>query len=284
MLEPWSASVELDYGFGSHDGQIQVRGLQLVVDGDRRLVMGDHRFRAYIHGSPTVVDMDGDGRVEVIVGTSMGLLYVLDGDTGFVRRHFPMQFYEIESQVAVADVNGDGHIEMIVADMRGNLAVVSIDGAILWDIQLPSLDVNTYNSIPYTPTLGDVNGDGFMDIAVVTVERPIGDLAEAQGRGDAARRSALWVIDAKTGAVLPSYPIALPKGAVVTSPVVLVDLHDNRCDVLSSSELLIPHRTCWQWCGSASSHGAHGPEASPVDAAHRGPRSSAGTRILCATT
>ena len=44
-----------------------------------------------IHSSPTVVDLDGDGRMEVIVGTSLGLLYVLDADTGFARRHFPMQ-------------------------------------------------------------------------------------------------------------------------------------------------------------------------------------------------
>jgi hypothetical protein len=37
------------------------------------------KFKALIHGSPTVADLDGDGRAEVIVGTSLGLLYVLDG-------------------------------------------------------------------------------------------------------------------------------------------------------------------------------------------------------------
>ena len=46
-----------------------------------------------------MADLDGDGRSEVIIGTSMGLLYVLDGESGFVRRHFPMQFGVIESQV-----------------------------------------------------------------------------------------------------------------------------------------------------------------------------------------
>jgi len=44
-----------------------------------------------IKSSPTVVDLDGDGRSEVIIGTDLGLLYVLDGETGFVRRYFPMQ-------------------------------------------------------------------------------------------------------------------------------------------------------------------------------------------------
>ena len=37
------------------------------------------KFKALIHAAPTVADLDGDGRSEVIVGTSLGLLYVLDG-------------------------------------------------------------------------------------------------------------------------------------------------------------------------------------------------------------
>ena len=42
------------------------------------------RYKAYIHSAPTVVDLDGDGRFEVLIGTSLGLLYLLDGDTGMV--------------------------------------------------------------------------------------------------------------------------------------------------------------------------------------------------------
>ena len=56
-------------------------------------------FKAMIYGSPTVADLDANGQLEVIVGTSLGLLYVLDGQTGFVWRYFPMQFHQIQSQV-----------------------------------------------------------------------------------------------------------------------------------------------------------------------------------------
>lgn len=34
-------------------------------------------FRAYIYSSPTVVDVDEDGYLEILVGTSFGFLYVL---------------------------------------------------------------------------------------------------------------------------------------------------------------------------------------------------------------
>jgi hypothetical protein len=160
-----------------------------------------------IYAAPTVADLDGDGRSEVIVGTAMGLLYVIDGVSGFVRRFFPMQFHSIQAQVSVADVAGDGQLEMIVLDMGGTVAVVDLEGDVLWDAQLSG-------TLPFPATVGDVDGDGVVDVVVV---------AAAEGK-----TSHIYALRGDTGAILPGYPISLPGGAAVSSPVLLVDLIGGR--------------------------------------------------------
>ena len=37
------------------------------------LTTDETKLRAYIYSSPTAADLDGDGAIEVVVGTSMGL-------------------------------------------------------------------------------------------------------------------------------------------------------------------------------------------------------------------
>lgn len=46
------------------------------------LTTEETKLRAYIYSSPAVADLDGDGAMEVAVGTSMGFVYVLAGRLG----------------------------------------------------------------------------------------------------------------------------------------------------------------------------------------------------------
>jgi hypothetical protein len=70
----------------------------------------------------SVADLDGDGTLEVAVGTSMGFLYVLSAADGSLRDGFPVQMNEIQGQVVPADVDGDGALELVAVDAAGSVA------------------------------------------------------------------------------------------------------------------------------------------------------------------
>jgi hypothetical protein len=161
------------------------------------------KFNALIYGSPTVADIDGDGRKEVIIGTSLGLLYVLDGDSGFTRRFFPMQFHQIQSQIAVGDIVGGSNLEMIVGDLVGNLVCVNSDGDVVWDARLSG-------AIYHSATIGDVDGDGQLDVVV--------SVATLEGYQ-------IYAVRGDTGKVLPKFPISLPASAEISGPILLVDVY-----------------------------------------------------------
>ncbi|XP_039144805.1 LOW QUALITY PROTEIN: protein DEFECTIVE IN EXINE FORMATION 1 [Dioscorea cayenensis subsp. rotundata] len=144
---------------------------QVKWTADLDLSIDNGSFRAYIYSSPTVVDLDGDGNMDILVGTSFGLFYVLDHH-GKVRNKFPLEMAEIQGPVVAADINDDGKIEIVTADTHGNVAAWTTEGDEIWEKHLKSL-------IPQGPTIGDVDGDGHTDIVVPTIS---GNIYVLRGR------------------------------------------------------------------------------------------------------
>ncbi|XP_044461221.1 protein DEFECTIVE IN EXINE FORMATION 1 isoform X1 [Mangifera indica] len=131
-------------------------------------------FRAYIHSSPTVVDLDGDGNLDILVGTSFGLFYVLDHH-GKIRENFPLEMAEIQGAVVAADINDDGKIELVTTDTHGNVAAWTAEGKEIWEQHLQSL-------VTQGPSIGDVDGDGHTDVVVPTLSGNIYVLSGKDGR------------------------------------------------------------------------------------------------------
>ncbi|KAL3639439.1 Protein DEFTIVE IN EXINE FORMATION 1 [Castilleja foliolosa] len=153
-------------------------------------------FRAYIYSSPTVADLDGDGNLDILVGTSFGLFYALD-HKGKVREKFPLEMAEIQGAVVAADINDDGKIELVTTDAHGNVAAWTSQGKEIWEVHLKSL-------VPQGPSIGDVDGDGHTDVVVPTVSGNI------------------YVLSGKDGSFVRPYPYRT-HGRVMNQ-VLLVDL------------------------------------------------------------
>ncbi|XP_030479712.1 protein DEFECTIVE IN EXINE FORMATION 1 [Cannabis sativa] len=153
-------------------------------------------YRAYIYSSPTVADLDGDGYLDILVGTSYGLFYVLDHH-GNVRRKFPLEMAEIHGGVVAADINDDGKIELVTTDTHGNVAAWTVHGEEIWETHVKSL-------VPQAPTIGDVDGDGHTDVVVPTISGNI------------------YVLSGRDGSIVRPYPYRT-HGRVM-SQVLLVDL------------------------------------------------------------
>ena len=92
-------------------------------------------YKAYLFSSPTVIDMNGDKKQEIIIGTGVGFVYVLNSEGGVVSP-WPMMTDSISSQIVVEDINNDGNMELIVLDNKDNLICFSYTGQELWEIQI----------------------------------------------------------------------------------------------------------------------------------------------------
>ncbi|KAL4443840.1 hypothetical protein ABPG75_011577 [Micractinium tetrahymenae] len=132
------------------------------------------QFKAYAYSAPTLADLDQDGKMEVIMGTSMGFLYVLDCYGG-TRKGFPLQMGDIQAQVAVADIDNDGRLELVAGDARGNLAAFTADGKEVWETHLES-------QIHQNAVFGDVDGDGQLEAVVATFSGEVHVLRAATGQ------------------------------------------------------------------------------------------------------
>lgn len=195
----WTGQTHLDLStdFSAPENATIVGGLPVRSDTSR---MG-----AFALSTPAVADLDADGSPEVIVGTSMGMVYAFDARQMYRRDKWPVQLQNpIEHRILVEDVVGDTNLEVFVADIGGNVVCLNNDAQLVWHRDLLSflkmpqnqlnLPENTDVLASSPMTLGDVNGDGLLDLVqVVHIES----------------ETIVFAVKASTGEDLPGFPIVL---------------------------------------------------------------------------
>jgi MYXO-CTERM domain-containing protein len=158
-------------------------------------------YREMMLGTPAVGDLDGDGSVEVIVTTYDGHV-VVAGKDGKPRAGFPVEVDRTKSQkcdpehlwddgifsaAALADLDKDGKLEIVVTAMDQHVYVWRHDGTqqpgfpVL--VRDPELGDTMGDRIIAAPSIGDINGDGKLEIATGTNEAIGADKAKNEARG-----------------------------------------------------------------------------------------------------
>lgn len=113
--------------------------------------------------APIIYDVDGDGKLEVIVPSSCNpKTYCFDGKTGAVK--WVCNTRGSDSPPTIADIDGDGKAEILHGEFGGYVICINAeDGTKAWEIA-----VDTKSWIQTAPTIVDVNNDGDLDFIVGT--------------------------------------------------------------------------------------------------------------------
>jgi hypothetical protein len=115
--------------------------------------------------SPTLADLDNDGRVEIIVGDDAGLLHVftLDGSElpGFPR----LAGHRIESSPTVVDLDANGLLDIIVGADDGYVYAWNAVGDVLlgWPVK-------TNDEVRSSASVADIDGDGRLEVIIGSLD------------------------------------------------------------------------------------------------------------------
>ena len=123
------------------------------------------------------------------------------------------QSFKNMRNVALADMNGD-HIEDIIFAADGKLYVYTYQG-LLWS-------QNLIGTAIYPPSIGDIDGDGFLDIVQVTGGSP------ANGR--------IFVFD-RQGNVLSGWPVNFNNNWIICAPALSDIDNDNKMEIICNERL-----------------------------------------------
>ncbi|MDN3724265.1 T9SS type A sorting domain-containing protein [Aequorivita sp. SDUM287046] len=171
---------------------------------------------------PTVVDLNNDGSLEIILNTggvpSAGRVYLLD-TVGNDLPGWPLNFDDhwMINAPAAADIDGDGILDIVtgerVASNQGFVHAIKMDGTPInanWPVEVAATPA-------FTPSIADVDNDGNNDVVI------------------AASSAGMYIFD-NQGAVFPNFPVFDPNVNYSYQSPMLADLdNDGDLEIIGSN-------------------------------------------------
>ena len=121
-----------------------------------------------INSTPALVDINGDGNLEIFVGSGDGWLYGLDNQgtslcgwpqfTGVAGNNV----YGVFSSPAVADLDGDGDFEVIAGAYDHYIYVWNAEDGSIY----PGWPFDNWDTVWSSPVVRDLDNDGKMEIVI----------------------------------------------------------------------------------------------------------------------
>ena len=158
-------------------------------------VLWQRRFEDYLFAPSTLVDADGDGAEELVVGgRSLRLLRVADGELLWERS---LEGLSVARGAAVVDLGGDGKPELVLSAGTQALVLDAATGATKATFEAARVATDHYEKIACAPLVADFDGDGVLELFVVCGRGYSGGVA-APNRGRAyafslGRGTGSWV-------------------------------------------------------------------------------------------
>jgi hypothetical protein len=166
----------LDMLIGSKGGKITLY-TQDITD-TLKFVINNFNFSdintvPYDQLSPALVDLDDDGRLDLLIGDYSGhLLYYEQTDTNafyfaFVTNNFCSINVASNAAPCFADIDQDGLTDLLIGDQQGKLSRYEQESLqslnfIPVSANFNDIDVGSYSQ----PAIGDLNGNGLLDLLI----------------------------------------------------------------------------------------------------------------------
>ncbi|MGD0113681.1 MAG: FG-GAP-like repeat-containing protein [Armatimonadota bacterium] len=112
-----------------------------------------------VWSSPAIGDMDGDGQLEVVVGSNDGKVYAWHANGTPVAGWPQATGGAVNSCPALADLDGDGMLEVVIGSHDGKVYAWHANGT-----PVAGWPQTTGNAIGSCPAVGDLDGDGTLEV------------------------------------------------------------------------------------------------------------------------